>query len=85
MFGLWWSYDKQRQRQKAKAVQGLNTGVSPLRRQSAPPSVEMTRIFVGEENKRQPKQIPAGWQIKDKRGTSERAGDGNSDFSHFVL
>jgi hypothetical protein len=32
----------------AKTKQKLNTGISPLRRQSAPPSVEMT-FFAGEK------------------------------------
>jgi hypothetical protein len=43
--------------------QRRNAGVSPLRRQSAPPSVEMTIVVgVDEENKQQQrqKQIPTG-------------------------
>jgi hypothetical protein len=34
-------------------VQKRNAGVSPLRRQKTPPSVEMTRSFVGVEENRQ--------------------------------
>src|SRR6266404_8670938 len=46
---------KQRQRQRLR--QRRNTGISPLRRQSAPPSVEMTFVMGGlKENKQRQEQ-----------------------------
>src|SRR6266702_6270820 len=38
---------KQRQKQRQRQGQRRNTGISPLRRQSAPPSVEMTFVMGG--------------------------------------
>src|SRR5713101_2996366 len=38
---------QQQQQQRQKQEQRRNTGISPLRRQSAPPSVEMTFVMGG--------------------------------------
>ena len=55
----------------ATATATANTGISPLRRQSAPPSVEMTEIWVrlGRARQKQ-RQIPSG---NGKRETSATA------------
>jgi hypothetical protein len=61
--------DKQKNRQQQR--QRRNTGVSPLRRQSAPPSVEMTFFWkVGEEGGLV--EMTTFWKVGKKVGSVER-------------
>src|SRR5216683_3475491 len=58
---------KQRQRQRLR--QRRNTGISPLRRQSAPPSVEMTFVMGTEreqstqEQQQKQRQLCGGYSV----------------------
>jgi hypothetical protein len=59
--------------------QRRNTGISPLRRQNAPPSVEMTFVVGVKENEQQQrqKQIPYGMTNK-RTSNSKGKNKGNS-------
>jgi hypothetical protein len=57
-------------KQKDRQRQKRNTGISPLQRQSAPPSVEMTFVFgwVGENKQRLPQlQLQLRWPLGQKQ------------------
>src|SRR6266851_2797174 len=63
---------KQQQQQRQKQEQRRNTGISPLRRQSAPPSVEMTFVRGLKENKQPQEQGQE--QGQEQRQEQELAG-----------
>jgi len=77
--------EKEKQEQGQRQKQKTNTGISPLRRQSAPPPVEMTAFGVRfgratadadslrewklEEQKQ--RQIPAEWKTRGAKATAK--------------